>query len=125
MVPFMNGWMVQMYWYVPAVLKVKEYVPPGAMLPESNDAGPDWLVAVWSTLSLFVHVTVVPLLMLSVPGLNAKFCMVTELLEGGGGLLGPFDPDRRMAAATATTMTTMATATMAINALVFMLVLVG
>jgi hypothetical protein len=32
-VPVMLGWIEQWYWYVPGVVKVKEYVPPWANVP--------------------------------------------------------------------------------------------
>lgn len=61
--------------YVPALVKVKLYVPPpaemGLLLPESNDV-PSSLVTVCGAPVLLVQVTVVPTLIVMVAGLKAK-----------------------------------------------------
>jgi hypothetical protein len=46
------------------------------MFFESNITGPEVVVTVWSTLSLFVQVTVVPTFTVSGVGLKAKFWIV-------------------------------------------------
>jgi hypothetical protein len=57
---------------------VKLKVLPGAILPESNDVGPEVEVTVWVVESLFVHVTVVPTVTVRGVGEKAKFLMFTE-----------------------------------------------
>src|SRR3954462_5018528 len=57
-VPFMNGCTAQKNWYVPGLVNRYRQVAPGAMLPESKLRSS--AVTVWSTASLLVHATVVP-----------------------------------------------------------------
>jgi hypothetical protein len=57
-VPTMPGWIVQWYWNVPADENVLEKVAPGAIEPEFQ--APPSAVDVCATVSLFVHVTVLP-----------------------------------------------------------------
>jgi len=64
----------------PAVLKVKEKVPPpGAIDPLLNVFPLSVAVTVWVAASLFVHVTFVPFLTVSEAGEKAKFFMTTVL----------------------------------------------
>lgn len=74
--PVIVGWSVQRYANVPAVSNVYEYVPPRESV---SLAGPPLLpVTVWLTLSLFVQVTVVPAVTVSVAGENADPLMLTD-----------------------------------------------
>jgi hypothetical protein len=61
-VPFIELWTVQKYWYVPAVVKVKLNVSPAPSGPSNLPSlfGRVPLVTVCPTLSLFVQVTFVP-----------------------------------------------------------------
>jgi hypothetical protein len=67
--------MAQWYANVPAVVKVKLYVPLfakiGVEIPESKDF-PSSLVTVCAASLVFFHVTVVPTLIVKVAGLKAK-----------------------------------------------------
>jgi hypothetical protein len=62
---------VQWYGNVPAVWKANENWLPGATTPEFQPGASD--VDVCEVESLFVHVTVVPTVILSSPGANARF----------------------------------------------------
>ena len=70
-----------MQWYLcfPALLKVCEYLCPGLNRPESNDL---FLlaVAVWAVLSLLIHLTFVPRLMVMWAGLKRKPWIKTVLV---------------------------------------------
>lgn len=57
-VPFIQGWGVQWYVYVPGWLKVRLQVSPIFRLPESND--PSSAVTVCTRDPAFVHVTLLP-----------------------------------------------------------------
>jgi hypothetical protein len=57
-VPFMNGWIAQMYANVPAVVNVCEPLWPVFSVPVLKL--PSLAVAVWGCLPLFVHVIVSP-----------------------------------------------------------------
>jgi hypothetical protein len=61
-VPFIELWTVQKYWYVPAVVNVKLNVLPAPSCPSNFPSlvGRVPLVTVCPTLSLFVQVTFVP-----------------------------------------------------------------
>src|SRR5215213_3046972 len=75
----MSGCMLQWYLFLPALLKVCVYLCPGLNRPESNDL---FLlaVAVWAVLSLFIHLTFVPRLMVMLAGLKLKFLIKTVLV---------------------------------------------
>ena len=60
------------------LLNVKLYVSPGAMVGLAIVSV--FPTIVWATVSLFVHVTVSPFLMIICEGLNEKFLMETVLL---------------------------------------------
>ena len=71
---------MHLYSKLPAVGKVCENVAPCAMGPLSK-SGP---VTVCGTLSLFVHVTEPPALMVTSAGLNAKLAIVTGVPAAAG-----------------------------------------
>ena len=76
-VPFIELWILQWNAYVPATVKVRLPVAPGAIVPVSHEA---WLssVTVWPGVSLFVQVIVSPTFAVTVAGSNAKFLMLAE-----------------------------------------------
>jgi hypothetical protein len=68
----------------PAVLKVKEKVPPpGATDPLLNVFPLSVAVTVWGAASLFVHVTFVPFFTVSEAGEKAKFFITTVVAVVG------------------------------------------
>ncbi len=75
-VPCMNGWMVQMYAYVPALVKVCDPLWPFLRVPVSKL----WslAVAVCALGPLFVHVTVSPTWIVIVAGEKAKSEIVSD-----------------------------------------------
>src|SRR5829696_9479673 len=75
----MSGCISQWYLCFPALLKVCVYLCPGLNRPESNDL---FLlaVAVWAVLSLLIHLTFVPRLMVMWAGLKLKFLITTFLV---------------------------------------------
>jgi len=90
-------WIVQWYGNVPAVGKVRENVPDDFV----SELAPWSKVTLWSTqvcpapywsppLHVFhVQPTVVPAATVSSAGVNRSFDTVTELPDGGGGVLPP------------------------------------
>jgi hypothetical protein len=70
-------WTVQWYGNVPAVLNVNSKVSPLVMFPESQTAVSDVVVCAMPG-SMWVQVTESPTLMLTVPGTNARPCMLTD-----------------------------------------------
>lgn len=87
--PFIMGWMAQWYGMEPEAVKVKLNECPGASVWEPKGPAESG-VTVWVTESLFVQVTVAPVLTESVAGLNEKFWMLTtaeadvsEVFEAG------------------------------------------
>ena len=76
-VPFMNGWIAQMYANVPGLANVCEALWPFFSVPVLKL--PLVAVAVWSVGPLLVQVTVSPTWIVSVPGVNLK----SEILSGG------------------------------------------
>src|SRR5829696_8815196 len=75
----MSGCISQWYLCFPALLKVCVYLCPLPKRPESNDL---FLlaVAVWAVLSLLIHLTFVPRLMVMWAGLKLKFLITTVLV---------------------------------------------
>src|SRR5215207_8496940 len=71
--------MLQWYLCFPALLKVCVYLCPLPKRPESNDL-PLFAVAVWAVLSLLIHLTFVPRLMVMWAGLKLKFLIKTVLV---------------------------------------------
>ena len=82
MVAVMKGWTAQWYRYEPADLNVYENEAPGAMDPLLK--APSLAVTVWSTWPVFVHVTRVPTVTVSVAGWKPKSTMVTLAVFGAG-----------------------------------------
>src|SRR5438477_10164358 len=74
-VPFIDGWIEQMYGNEPAFVKVWEPVLPLLIVPVSKL--PSLAVAVCGAMSWFVQVIVSPTCTVEVPGVNAKFLIVT------------------------------------------------
>src|SRR3954454_2351385 len=74
-VPVIEGWIVQMYGNVPAVVKVCEPLLFLLIVPVSKLLS--LAVAVWGAMSWFVQVIVSPTCTLEVLGLNWKFLIVT------------------------------------------------
>lgn len=72
-VPCMNGWIVQTYENVPAVANVCDALAPVARIPVSKPLP----VAVCLLGPWFVHVTVSPAWIVSVPGENEKSAIPT------------------------------------------------
>src|SRR5215217_3872993 len=78
----MKGCISQRYFFfLPALLKVCVYLCPLPKCPESNDF-PLIAVAVCGWLSLFIHLTFVPRLMVIWAGLKRKPWIKTVLVEG-------------------------------------------
>jgi hypothetical protein len=77
--PLMKGCISQKYPFFPALLKVCEYLCPLPNRPESNDL-PLFAVAVCGWLSLLIHLTFVPRLMVMWAGLKRKFLIKTVLV---------------------------------------------
>lgn len=96
-VPFIDGWNVQWYAYVPAVVKVMVFPPSGGIAPVSNAPVSD--VAVWSSGSLFSQLTVSPALIVTVGGTKVKLWMATDWLAAQAGMASD-TLMRRTAAAT-------------------------
>lgn len=84
-VPFIDGWNVQWYAYVPAVVKVMVFPPSGGIAPVSNAPVSD--VAVWSSGSLFSQLTVSPALIVTVGGTKVKLWMATDWLAAKAGMV--------------------------------------
>ncbi len=82
-VPVMSGWMTQKYGNVPAVVKVRLYVPPWSKIPLSHDESVAVTVC-WS-LSLFAQVTVAPSATVIDDGEKLRSTIVTSPEAGGGG----------------------------------------
>ena len=76
-VPFMNGWIAQMYANVPALVNVCEALWPFFNVPVLKL--PSLAVAVWSVGPLLVQVTVSPTWIVSDPGVNLK----SEIVSAG------------------------------------------
>ena len=74
-VPCISGWIWQKNGKLPAVSKVCVNVAPGARMPLSN--APSDAVAVWLSLSVFVHSTVPPVAISTVGGMNTRSPIVT------------------------------------------------
>jgi hypothetical protein len=70
---------LQWYPFFPTFLKVCEYLSPLLKSPELNDL-PLFAVAVWAMLSLLIHLTFVPRLMVMWAGLKRKFWIKTVLV---------------------------------------------
>jgi hypothetical protein len=70
---------LQWYPFFPVLLKVCEYLSPLLKSPELNDL-PLLAVAVWAVLSLLIHLTFVPRLMVMWAGLKRKFWIKTVLV---------------------------------------------
>ncbi len=86
-VPDINGWILHWYGNVPVVVNTSAKVAPGLRTPESQT--PVVLVVVWATVSLLVHVTVVPTVTVSTCGENAKLAMVTAApADAASGTVG-------------------------------------
>ena len=81
--PFMLGWMAQWYSYVPGVSKTWAQPAPFCRVPESK--APVEEVTVWGGLSLLVHVTVVPLAIVSSAGLKENPLISTEVAGAAAG----------------------------------------
>src|SRR5215218_7210178 len=75
----MKGCISQKYPFFPALLKVCEYLCPLPKRPESNDL-PLLAVAVCGEVSLLIHLTFVPRLMVMWAGLKLKFLITTVLV---------------------------------------------
>src|SRR5215213_1817073 len=69
----------QKYPFFPALLKVCVYLCPLPKRPESNDL-PLFAVAVCGCISLLIHLTFVPRLMVMLAGLKRKFLIKTVLV---------------------------------------------
>ena len=76
-VPFMNGWIAQMYANVPAFVNVCEALWPFFKVPVLKL--PSLAVAVWSLGPLLVQVTVSPTWIVIAPGVNLK----SEIVSAG------------------------------------------
>ncbi len=76
-VPFMNGWIAQMYAKVPALVNVCEALWPFFRVPVLKL--PSLAVAVWLLGPLLVQVTVSPTWTVIVPGVNLK----SEIVSAG------------------------------------------
>ena len=74
----MNGWMLQWYLKVPALLRATVAEEFGSMFPVSKLL-PSSAVNVCAVVSLLVTVTFVPRLTVIAGGTNLKFAMLTEL----------------------------------------------
>lgn len=72
--PCMKGWKAQWYEYVPALVKVKENVPPPELivLESQVTAEPLSLVEVWGTPESLTHMMVAPTLIVTVAGWKAN-----------------------------------------------------
>jgi hypothetical protein len=75
----MKGCILQKYLFFPALLKVCVYLCPLPKRPESNRRGLI-AVAVCGWVSLFIHLTLVPRLMVMWAGLKRKFWINTVLV---------------------------------------------
>src|SRR5215216_7274103 len=75
----MKGCISQKYPFFPTLLKVCVYLCPLPKRPESNDF-PLIAVAVCGWLSLFIHLTFIPRLMVIWAGLKRKFWIKTVLV---------------------------------------------
>src|ERR687890_142295 len=75
----MNGCISQKYPFFPTLLKVCVYLCPLPKRPESNDL-PLFAVAVCAALSLLIHLTLIPRLMVMWAGLKRKFWIKTFLV---------------------------------------------
>src|SRR5215211_9289218 len=75
----MWGCILQKYPFFPALLKVCVYLCPFLKSPELNDF-PLFAVAVCGALSLLIHLTFVPRLMVMWAGLKLKFWIKTVLV---------------------------------------------
>ena len=82
-VPCMNEWNVQWYGYVPAALKVMVLPPRLGIVPVSNT--PLSEVAVCSSGSLLLHVTLSRTLIVTFCGTKVKFWMTTVWLVAMAG----------------------------------------
>jgi hypothetical protein len=85
MVAFMDGWITQWYEYVPGAVNVNWYDAPSGSGSEENATDepvsePIW----WAVLSWFDHVTVVPVLIVSISGVNAKFLIMIMVAPVAG-----------------------------------------
>lgn len=89
---FIFGWTPQWYVYVPTWAKVKLNESPWAKLMEPQELSS--AVTSWLTESWLVHFTVVPTLMVSETGLNAKPEIATSTLpEAGATVVSVGPPD--------------------------------
>src|ERR671920_1993486 len=77
--PLISGCISQRYFFLPALLKVCVYLCPLPKRPESNDL-PLFAVAVCAALSLLIHLTLIPRLMVMLAGLKRKFWIKTFLV---------------------------------------------
>src|SRR3981081_1193806 len=78
--------MLQMYEKGPGAVNLREKVSPRL---STGELATSVKVTVWATTSLLVHTTVVPALMVSVAGSNAKLAMLTF----AGAAAGPSPRD--------------------------------
>jgi hypothetical protein len=77
------GWKSHWYLYVPAFVNVKEKVIlelMGVLSPELKVLLASRLVTVWGVWVVFFQVTVVPTLMVSVPGLKTKLPLLSVVI---------------------------------------------
>src|SRR5439155_8298047 len=80
-VPVIEGWMVQWYGKFPVVLNVRRNVAPGASVRSQSPVSD---VVVWVVVAVvFFHTTVVPAMILSVLGMNAKLTTATPFVTVG------------------------------------------
>jgi hypothetical protein len=89
-VPVISGCSEQMYAYVPGVVNVRWKVPTDfARIPLSQL--PSVAVTLWNCASLLVQVTVPPVAIVTVAGVNRLFAIDTAAVAGavaGGGVVG-------------------------------------
>jgi hypothetical protein len=89
-VPVISGCSEQMYAYVPGVVNVRWKVPTDfARIPLSQL--PSVAVTLWNCASLLVQVTVPPVAIVTVAGVNRSFAIDTAAVAGavaGGGVVG-------------------------------------
>jgi len=107
--PFMNGWIVQWYEYVPAAGARTVVDAPESTVPESK-LWPSSAVTVCAVLSSFATLMRAPFLTRRVPGENLKLLMVIADCVpdeppalGAASALGPLPPPPHPDASTAAT----------------------